>query len=350
MKKCLMLLCACMITFACTTPEAALTVKMQGSSSQTVTFESCRAVAEDEIEFVFSRPVTVKNVSLLRAGKNRLSSQRSEDSGIAVDSVENGSTVKVKLKESAEPGSLITADMLAEDEKHNTINVLTSLRARNNRMPELVINEICTEYSNAAAGRKAEFIELRMKSDGNLGAMRLIINGNTNAAKQTIYEFPPVEVKTDDLVVLHLRTYDPASKDELGEDCAESGGMNSSPSARDFWIPGTSKLVHKEATIIYVLDQENSVLAAVIISNSTDAWWGKDYLAEAATFLYKQGFWISAGNASGPVDAARSAGTTNTRTICRDETVRNTNTAADWYVTATSSATPGGLNNPKRYE
>jgi len=334
MKNYFLLAGACIIICSCSTPEA-VTAKMLGSSSQTLTFENCRAVSEEEIEFTFSGAVSVKNLIFYP--------------DIQVVSVENGSTVKVKLEGSPPPGTIITADLLAEDDKKNTINVLVSLRSRNERMPDLVINEICTEYANPAAGKKAEFIELKMMSDGNLGAMRLVINGNTNAAMQTIYEFPPVEVKKDDYIVLHLRTFYPESKDELGGDISESGGLNSSPSARDFWIPGSDKLIHS-TSFIYLLDQDDNVINAVLISDKTAAWWEKAHLAEAANFLFAKNAWQSvSGNVYSPADAVISAGTTNTRTICRDETMENTNSAADWYITDTSSATPGGKNSVKRY-
>jgi len=332
MNKYLLLLGVCLTVFACTTPEAALSVKMQGSSSQTLTFESCKAVSENEIVFTFSREVTVKYAYLLP--------------DISIESIENGSTVRIKLCEAAQPGSLITADILAEDENKNSINVLVSLRAKNNRMPALVINEVCTENSNP----RTEFIEFLMLSDGNLGGMRAVIMGNTNASKLTIFEFLPVEVKKGEYVVLHLRTVEETSKSEYGDSLDESGGRNASPLARDIWMPGNTKLVHKEGTIIYVPDQDDNILAALMISNSAENWWSKDYHAQAAALLFNQGFWVTEkGGASGPSEAVRSAGTTNTRTINRDETSENPNTASSWYVTVSSGISAGRPNNTGRY-
>jgi len=335
MKLCLCFVQALLVFGSCSTGDAGNPARMMGGSSQALLYLNHKAVSDDEIEFVFSRPVTVKYLSF--------------SPEISVHSIENGSTVRVKLAEAPEPGKMITADLVAEDEKRNSINALVSFRARNNRMPDLVINEVCTEYANAAAGRKSEFIEFVMKSSGNLGGMRVFIVGNSNAAKETIFEFSPVEVKSGDYVVLHLRSYDPSNKDEYGTDLAESGGINSSPTARDFWIPGETKLLHKTA-MIYVLDQDDKVINAVILCENPNAPWPKDYFFDTANFLFLKGAWKSAdGITCRPSDAVSSAGTTNTRTICRDETAENSNSAADWYITATSSATPGGPNNPKRY-
>jgi len=327
------LLGACIVLGACSTGEAAAAAaRIFGGSSQAPVFIGCRAVAEDEIEFEFSQAVTVKALSF--------------DPALTFDPAENGKTVKVKLREIPAAGARFTADILAEDANRNTINVLVPFRSRNNRMPSLAINELCTEYSKP----KAEYIELKMKTAGNLGAMRVFIVGNSNASKQTIYEFLPVEVKKDELVTLHLRTLDEAGKDEYGGSKEESGGVNSSNGAWDFWIPGNTKLIQKAASAVYVLDQDDNVLDAVMISAAADSSWGKDYFAETAGFLFEKGAWKSAdGKAASPADSVISANATNTRTINRDETAKDSNTAADWYVTVTSGASPGKPNNPNRF-
>ncbi|MCL2443437.1 MAG: hypothetical protein FWD13_08250 [Treponema sp.] len=331
MKNYFLLLAACILLGSCSTPDVVTIARILGGSSQALTFLSCKAVSEDEVEFVFSHPVTVNHLSFTP--------------DLSVVSIENGRVVRVKLAENPEPGRLITADLLAEDEKRNSINVLVSFRARNNRMPVLVINELCTEYSNP----RTEFIEFKMRSAGNLGGMRVFIIGNSNAARETIYEFPPVEVRNGEYVVLHLRTVEDSSRDELGSNLAESGGRNASRTARDFWIPGNTKLLHKTA-IVYVLDQDDNVLNAVMICENPNSPWPRDYFSEAAHFLFEKEAWKSSdGETCRPIDAVRSAGTTNTRTINRDEARANTNSAADWYITATSSATPGTLNNTRRY-
>ncbi|MCL2175338.1 MAG: hypothetical protein FWB73_04755 [Treponema sp.] len=329
----LFLMGACIALGSCSTGDNGVSSFFGGGgSSQALLYLGSKAVSEDEVEFEFSRKVSISQINF--------------EPKLSIASVEEGSTVKIKLEEGTKPGVLITADLLAEDEKRNTINVLVSFRSRNNRMPDMVINEVNAVYSKP----KAEFIEFKMKSNGNLGAARVVIHGNTNAAKQTIYEFKPVEVKKDDYVTLHLRTTEDGSLDEYGTNLSESGGPNSSPTGRDFWIAGSAKLMHIEASIIYVLDQDDKVLAAVMISNQTANWWGKDYLAEAAEMIYNNGAWKSKdGKLPGPIDAVNPTGATATRTICRDESTENTKTQSEWYITATSSATPGKANNPTRY-
>ncbi|MDR1859142.1 MAG: hypothetical protein LBQ69_06690 [Treponema sp.] len=308
--------------------EAAMLVL--GKSSEAPVFLSCKAVSETEIDFQFSRPVKVTSLHFSPA--------------IRLEAVEDGSTVKVSFSEGPGPGERLTADLLAEDDSGSTINVLVPLRTRNDRIPPLRITELRTEYSKP----KCEFIELRAFAAGNTGAMRVYVAGNSKAP--LVYEFPSIEVRNGEYIVLHLRTTEESNRDELGRNLEESGGADSSPTARDLWIPGSSKLLHK-TDAVYLLDQDDGVVDAVMISESADPWWGKDYFAEAAEFLFSAGAWKSRdGKPCGPAEAAQSTGTTLTRTICRDEALgENSGTAADWYITANSCATPGKPNNPKRY-
>jgi hypothetical protein len=321
----------CVVLSSCVSGTGGETANeiLRGSSESPV-FLSCKAVSETEIHFEFSKPVKVVSLNF--------------SPEVQLDEVENGSTIRVSYSSGPGPGERLTADILAEDLSGNTINVLVPLRARNSRIPPLIINELRTEYSKP----KCEFIEFKTLQAGNLGALRLFIAGNYKAPM--VYEFPSIEVKSGEYITLHLRTTEDSNRDQLGSNLEESGGVDSSPTARDLWIPGSSKLLHK-TNAIYLLDQDDHVVDAIMISETADPWWNKDYLAEAAEFLFDENAWKNASGAiCSPADAIRSAGTTLTRTICRDETVTaKSGTAAEWYITANSSATPGKPNNPKRY-
>ena len=211
----------------------------------------------------------------------------------------------------------------------------------------LQINELRTEYANP----KAEFIEFKILSAGNLSGVRVFVASNYK--NPLIYEFAPVEVKKGEYVVLHLRTMDEASSvNEYGNNLSESGGADSSAHARDFWIPGKEKLLRK-TDIVYVLDNDDNIMDAVLIAEKPDLVWPtlskQDCFPAVAEFLFNNGAWKSAdGGIPAPQDAVSSANTSQTQTICRDEAVKDTNTAADWYIAAKSCLTPGMKNNPKR--
>jgi hypothetical protein len=82
------------------------------------------------------------------------------------------------------------------------------------------------------------------------------------------------------------------------------------------------------------MDQDDTVIDAVMMSEKPDPQWSKEHFAAAADFLHKQGAWLSAdGGIPGPQDAVGSTSTTTSRSISRDETSSDTNRAGDWYIT-----------------
>jgi hypothetical protein len=170
-----------------------------------------------------------------------------------------------------------------------------------------------------------------------------------------VFEFPPAEVAAGEYIVLHLRTLgiDLGVVNETGPDLGLSGtgdAKEAKSTARDFWLPGSTKLLHK-TDAVYLLDQNDQLIDAVMLSENPDSWWAKEEFVQAADMFYRQEAWLSADQKiPGPQDAVISGKTTPTRSICREESVPDGNDAGDWYITANSSATPGGPNNPKRYE
>jgi len=291
-------------------------------------FLYCKTVSEKEIVFGFSQPVTMVSLSF--------------SSGLEYKTTGKGKTITVSLAENLESKQLLTADFLAEDANGNSVKKQVSFSSTASSAPALQINELRTEYSKP----KAEFIEFKMLSDGNLGGLRVFAVSNNKAPM--VYEFASVEVKAGEYVVLHLRKLEESNKDEYGKSLDESGGTDSSPTARDFWVPGTNKLLRK-TDAVYVLDQNDWVLDAVMIAENSDSWQKKEYFANTADFLFTQGAWKSAmETVPGVADAVDSSGikTSATKSISRKELAENTHTSADWYVTAANGVSPGLQNKP----
>ena len=235
-----------------------------------------------------------------------------------------------------------------EDSDGNTPENNVPVTVKNDRMPTLVFNELRTEYSSP----KVEFIEFLTLEPGNLEAMRLFIAGHS--LSKPAYEFPPAEVEAGELIVLHLRSIEEECVDETGEELDLSGGTEAQINARDFWIPGNAKLLRK-TDALWISDQDDRIIDAVLLSESSGSRWSSEQVAQAAEFLAREKAWLPRSTDSdenwipSPADAVITTGTTNTRTICRDETIPPEPRAVNWYITATSSATPGEPNNPKRY-
>lgn len=259
-------------------------------------------------------------------------------------SITDGTSVKVEVEQGLGEGIKLAADILVEDEYGNTLNVLVPVRSRNDRIPDMLINEVRTEYAKP----KVEFIEFKTAEAGNLGAIRVFSAGIS--FDEPIYEFPSAEVNAGEYIVLYLRTLDPASVNETGDDLALSPGAETSSTAREFWVPGTTKLTRK-TDILFIKDQDDQIIDALMLSENQEDSWSKESLSAAANLLGNSAAWSSNDGAEypGPNHAVLSQYATATRTICRDESVPDSNTADDWYITATSSATPGAANSTKRH-
>jgi hypothetical protein len=305
------------VLFAACSTETALQ-RLLGTSAAAPVFYGCQVPEEGEVNFRFSSAVTVKSMYF--------------DPPMEAELLGGGETVAIRFSSGLPGGSKISANLLVEDKDRNTLNVLVSFRTRNSRMPRLAINEIRTEYSKP----RAEFVELRVLSAGNLGALRLFAAYDK---EEPIYEFPPVEVKTGEYIVVHTRSIEEGLADETGTNTNASKGTDSS-AARDFWIPGALKLHNTNA--VYLMDQDNRIIDGVLLSNSKTKW--KDPVSAAAAEMARQEAW----NGSDPAAAFVTDGTTATRTICR-ASGPDTNSAKDWYITVSSGATPGKANNPGRY-
>jgi hypothetical protein len=288
-----------------------------------------QVLSETEIVFEFSQPVTAASLNF--------------SPELEFEMIVEGSAVKVNLADNPEPGLLVEAELSAEDEYGNIINEQIEFRTRNNRVPALQINELFTDYDSKKL--KAEYIEFKILSDGNLGALRVFAASNNK--NPLIYQFEPVEVNEGDYIVLHLRKLqEELCKDEYGDRLDESDGVFSCPTARDFWIPGSTKLLRR-TDAVYVLDQDDNALDAVMIAENSNSWLNKNYFPETAEFLFNKGVWKSSlGTVCGVADAVNISEITNTKSVSRDDSTENTNTAADWYVTATKGTTPGLPNNP----
>ncbi|MDR1247813.1 MAG: hypothetical protein LBK63_00785 [Treponema sp.] len=319
---------------SCSTEQAIQ--KVLGASAETPVFLGVKALSSREIQFEFSKSVTVRSLNF--------------DPPLNVLSISDGQTGEassalVNLAEAMEGGAQIVADLLVEDELGNTLGVLIPFRSRNERIPRVQITELRTEYANP----KVEFVEIKTLSAGNLGALRLFIAGTSMA--EPVFEFPPAEVAAGEYLVVHLRTLDPASVNETGNDLALSTGTEALPGVRDFWVPDAVKRLRKTDAAL-LLDQSDQILDGALLSENPDNAWAKEDLDRAAKLLAAQGAWKGAAGSRSlsPREAIPTKGATATRTICRDETAADTDSAADWYIAATSQASPGKPNSGKRYE
>jgi hypothetical protein len=320
-------LCALFLFWAGCSTEAALQ-GILGSSSQVPVFYGCKTGSDGSISFSFSVPVTLESVYF--------------DPPIKYESRPGGETITFYFDTDLPGGEKVTADLLVEDSQGNTLNVLVPFRTRNNQIPELFISEIRTENSNMSTAKpRTEFVELYIQSAGSLGGLRLYAAGNNTGKglEAPILEFSPVMVGSGEYVVIHTRTLPSQTecRDETENDLGYSGGYEATP-ARDFWIPGSAARLHN-TDAVFIADQDDRIIDGVLLCEKESAL--KDDILQAAKQFTKEGVWDSSEAAS----AVSTLKATPTRTVNRDMTKPDSNTAADWYVKESGgNESPGAPN------
>ena len=330
--------------------------KVLGMGTEAPVFISYKATSGTEVQFQFSVPVVVIEAHMNEANAGE-SLELEEFSG------EYESEVALRFKADLSGGKSLIADLLVEDADGNSLSLLVPVKTRNYRIPKakkLKLNELRLVQSRSSSTKKysIEFIELYTETDGNLGAMRLFVA--STSIDEPVYEFPQAEVKAGEYITLHMRTKEGDTvKDELGDntdlsDIKASNENDVNEDARDLWAAVDARYLH-ETDVIYLVDQDDAVIDALVVAESSTAWTKNSAFSKAAELLAKQGAWL-AGNGEAVkspayADAVNSAGTTATRTLCRDEGKLDSDTAtlADWYICDTSNATPGRKNSTKRY-
>jgi hypothetical protein len=329
-------LCGFILTLLLSCTDDSALDNLLGISAEAPMYTGYKVISSKQIDFSFSTDVNVKYARF--------------EPAVEIAETRGGKSISIIMAEERVGGEKLTADILVEDKDGNSLNLLIPFRTRNNRVPKVVINEIRTEYSKP----RAEFIEIKTKTAGNLGAIRLFAVSSDN--KEPVYEFPPVEVAANEYIILHLRTISTDTAiDETGTNLALaiSGNRSDTPSdARDLWAASNKKLLHK-TDVVYLMDQDDKILDGIAFCEDEKAWAKNKSFEKAAELLAEQKQWLSKEGISIKTpeakDVFKSLGITLTRTLCRDETKQDSNTSADWYIAASSKNTPGKQNSPDSY-
>jgi len=214
----------------------------------------------------------------------------------------------------------------------------------NDKSPKILINELRTEYDRTS--KHAEYIELKVITSCNLEGIKIIIKWNL--AIPYTFDLPSINVKAGEYITYHLRKYDSASKDELGDNLSLSGGYESDPNARDLWASDSNvKYLHK-TDIVYLEDADGNILDAVVLNETPTKNWSslQSHFTGILENLFNQGAWQSSSGALPDYKDAVDTSTINTiyKTVSRRENAPDTNTKNDWYITELYCDTPGKPN------
>ena len=296
---------------------------------------AARSVSPEELLLEFSEPVTVVSLAF--------------DLELTVEeSVVTGAEVAIRFAEPLAIGQKVTADIVVQNAAGSTLEAIVPFTAFNNRVPELLINEVRTESQKP----RVEYIEFKTSTAGNLAGIRLFVA--SCGTELPIYEFPPVEAAAGEYIVLHLRSPDYINAvDELGDDLTLSTSEEAKAQvdcprdARDLWLPSNKELLRKSDGV-FLRDQRDTIIDAVLFydkKKDIEKWDTNTTMHNAQALLGEAVAWTDVGPDGTPsLDAFFNNQSSPTNTLCRREGEPDTNSLADWYLCGSSKASPGKPN------
>jgi hypothetical protein len=270
--------------------------------------------------------------------------------GLAVASVDSAENkVIITFAEPQQLGTEYTLAISVEDSRGNSMDILAPFYGFNPNIPGLCINEFTTQGS----GNHPDLVELFAFSAGNTAGVTLYEGTKTNWEHKLV--LPPMEVEGGTYILLHCKPEGIPEEIDETESTDESGGLDASADAYDFWVPGGSGLSGNNGVIALYTSPEGELIDGVLYSNRTSAsdekyrGFGTRKVMERADELAEAGGWKYAGELIAPEDAIDPEDSTATRSMCRSSSSEDTDSKEDWHIVPTSTYTFGRVNSDEVY-
>ncbi|RKX78953.1 MAG: hypothetical protein DRP87_04910 [Spirochaetes bacterium] len=296
-------------------------------------------VEPEKVVLRFDEPVAVVEGTILLIPETALKEVvRSED------------TLVLEFFDAQTPGAEYQLEAAVQDDSGNSMNFITRFYGFNPNVPDVLINELTTRGSST----HPDLVELFVCSEGNMAGVCLY--EGTPGDWDHRFMFPSLHVKKGDYILVHFKPQGiEEEKNETGNKM-ESGGLDASPHAYDFWVKGGSGISGNNGVISLYSNPAGTILDGVLYSNRTSEsdenyrGFGRASTLFRAEELVYAGGWKIAGEEVAPEDAVNPDGSTATRSICRDSNSTDTDSAEDWHIVPTGSYTFGELNSNEVYE
>ena len=268
----------------------------------------------------------------------------------ALEVAADGNRLSILAEAGADSGGRLTLEGTVRDAAGNETLFVLPFWGYNPRLPRTLINEARTQGSSA----HPDAVELRVLEPGNLAGLTFFVGTRAHSALR--YVFPSCEVSAGEFIVLHLKPQGLPEEVDETEDVTASGGLDATGGARDFWYPGDDgALPGENGSMTLYASPTGSLRDALLYSARTSesdtkySGFGTRALLDQANDIVVASGWSTEGPNVRPEDAARSSGTTSTRTLCRFSDSADTDSDSDWHVVPTKCSTIGAENSDEIY-
>ena len=262
---------------------------------------------------------------------------------LTVSEIGSGEEVVITVATPLAAGRSYTLHTTARDERGNSTTFVARFWGFNPRPPGLVINEFTTQGSK----KRPDAIELYVTRDGNLGGVT-VYDGSADSYRDHVV-LPAVEVAAGDYLVIHATAHGLGEDEHADPD--QSDHELALPGVWDFWMQEGTGLSGKNGVLTVHAAPGGALIDGVLYSNRTSdsderyRGFGSKATMLRADRLAELGGWKFAGERIAPEDAISSAATTSTRSLNRDSSATDTDSAADWHTVPTRGASFGAVNS-----
>ncbi len=246
-------------------------------------------------------------------------------------------------------GQRYLLEIQVADARGNLLELAVELYGHNPSMPRLLINEFTTQGSDT----HPDVVELFAAGGGDMAG--LVLYQGTAASWDDRLVFPAFAVRAGEYLLVHFKPQGLAEELDEPGDPSLSGGLDASPVAYDFWVPGGTGLSGNNG-VLSLYDRPGGQLCdGVLYSNRTSAsdslyrGFGSAATLARAEELAREGGWIATEEAIRPEDAVNPDSSTATRSLCRSSSSTDSDSAADWHIVPTRGSTFGTANSDERY-
>lgn len=246
------------IPFSCRLTEEG--IRITGGDYVAPSIETVEVLDSCKVKMDFSEPVKITSVVASKViadvSDSSEHSQTSEPSPalaaaggafgkipVEAEVSESGLCVTFLFENECEVGQPYEIFGVVEDKTGNSLTFCVPFTGYNSRVPELLITEVQIKYSKG----KAEFVELLVLKDGNLGGLELLSGADGEAKK---FELPPVEVHKGEVILLHPRKVEEDCVNETGDDLSASTALYSAEGIRDLWADSSEPHFNDSADVI----------------------------------------------------------------------------------------------------
>lgn len=165
----------------------------------------------------------------------------------------------------------------------NTLTLAVPFSGYNSRVPQLLITEIQSESVSSQKSEEKklgtyrnEFVEILVLKGGNLAGIELC-SGYDGISKK--FDFPPIEVQTGEVFVVHMRKRGNGCISEIDSDITAAFSSYTSPEVRDLWTDIETTTIGNKTDILILRNRaNNSLLDAVMYRASNVESWTKSML------------------------------------------------------------------------